>query len=220
MNNRVIIPVGFALLFNILLFSALPLLVQRGFNKSGLETIIPVNIIQLKRPSSPPPEKKKEELQEKKKLEEVIPKVRLKLQKRVIPQRPEIETPQLTFEINPRLTVGMAVTPPPKGPAVFSPKESYLQGEVDQMPIPVFKMEPVYPYRARRLRVFGEVKVKFLVDERGHVGRVKILSSRPAGVFDKSVLKALPSWKFSPGKVRGNAVSTWVVTTIEFKMGG
>ena len=220
MNNRVIIPVGFALLFNILLFSALPLLVQRGFNKSGLETIIPVNIIQLKRPSSPPPEKKKEELQEKKKLEEVIPKVRLKLQKRVIPQRPEIETPQLTFEINPKLTVGMAVTPPPKGPAVFSPKESYLQGEVDQMPIPVFKMEPVYPYRARRLRVFGEVKVKFLVDERGHVGRVKILSSRPAGVFDKSVLKALPSWKFSPGKVRGNAVSTWVVTTIEFKMGG
>ncbi|MBE9570695.1 MAG: TonB family protein, partial [Proteobacteria bacterium] len=207
-------------LFNILLFSALPLLVQRGFNKSGLETIIPVNIIQLKRPSSPPPEKKKEELQEKKKLEEVIPNVRLKLQKRVIPQRPEIESPQLTFEINPKLTVGMAVTPPPKGPAVFSPKESYLQGEVDQMPIPVFRMEPVYPYRARRLRVFGEVKVKFLVDERGHVGRVKILSSRPAGVFDKSVLKALPSWKFSPGKVRGNAVSTWVVTTIEFKMGG
>ena len=220
MNNRVIIPVGLALLFNILLFSALPLLVQRGFNKSGLETIIPVNIIQLKRPSSPPPEKEKEELQEKKKLEEVIPKVKLKLQKRVIPQRPEIETPQLTFEINPRLTAGMAVSPPPRGPAVFSPKESYLQGEVDQMPIAVFKMEPIYPYRARRLRVFGEVKVKFLVDERGHVGRVKILSSRPAGIFDKSVLKALPSWKFSPGKVRGNAVSTWVVTTIEFKMGG
>jgi protein TonB len=218
LNNRVIIPVGFALLFNILLFLALPRLVQRDFNKNELKAIIPVNIIQFKKPSPPTPEEKKEEFQEKKKQEKVIPTVKLKLQKRVIPQRPEIETPQLTFEINPRLTVGMAVTPPPKGPAVFSPKESYLQGEVDQMPIPVFKMEPVYPYRARRLKVSGEVKVKFLVDERGHVGRVKILSSRPAGVFDKSVLKALPSWKFSPGKIRGNAVSTWVVTTIEFKM--
>ena len=122
MNNRIIIPVGFALLFNILLFGVLPLLVQRNFSKNELKTIIPVNIIQFKRPSPPPPEEEKKELPEKKKPEKVIPTVRLKLKKRVIPQRPEIETPQLTFEINPRLTVGMPVSPPPKEPAVFRPK--------------------------------------------------------------------------------------------------
>lgn len=220
MNIRIFMAPGLALLVNILLFALLPLFVQRGFNKSDLETIIPVNIIQFKRPKPPPPEEEKEELPEKKKPEKVIPTVKLKLQKKVIPQRPEIETPQLTFEINPRLTVGMPVSPPPKEHAIFRPKGSYIQGEVDQMPMPIYKMKPIYPYRARRLNINGSVEVKFLVDENGYVSNIKILKSRPAGIFDKSVLKALPSWKFSPGKVRGHAVSTWVVTTIEFKMEG
>ena len=218
MNNRVIIPVGIALLFNILLFGVLPLLVQRDFNKNELKAIIPVNVIRFKKPSPPTPEEKKEELPEKKKQEKVIPTVKLKLQKRVIPQRPEIETPQLTFEINPRLKVGIHVSPPPKEPAVFTPKGPYIQGEVDQMPMAIFKMKPIYPYRARRLNISGKVDVKFLVDENGYVSNIKILKSTPPGIFDDSVLKALPSWRFSPGKVRGHAVSTWVVTTIEFDM--
>jgi protein TonB len=218
LNTKVVIPVGSALLANVLLFAVLPLLVQRDFNKNEMKDIIPVNIIRFKKPSPPKPDEKKEELPEKKRPEKVIPTVRLKLKKRTIPQRPEIETPQLTFEINPRLTVGMSVSPPPKEPAVFRPKGSYAQGEVDQMPTPIFKMKPIYPYRARRLNVMGEVTVKFLVNEKGHVSKIKIVKSRPKGIFDESVLKTLPLWKFSPGKIRGHAVSTWVITTIEFKM--
>jgi len=195
----------------------LPLLVQRNFSKNELKTIIPVNIIQFKRPSPPPPEEEKKELPEKKKPEKVIPTVRLKLKKRVIPQRPEIETPQLTFEINPRLEAGMSVAQPS---ALFKFKDFYDQGEVDQMPLTIARMKPLYPYRARRLNITGKVDVKFLVDEEGYVSNINIIKSTPAGIFDESVLRALPSWRFSPGKVRGHAVSTWVVTIIEFKLKG
>ena len=33
-----------------------------------------------------------------------------------------------------------------------------------------------------------------------------------------SVLKMLPTWKFSPGKILGEPVSSWVVTTIRFEL--
>jgi protein TonB len=220
MNTKTFTAPALALLVNIFLFAILPLFAQRGFYKQDLETIIPVNILQHKRPSSPQPEEKKKEPPEQEKTEKVIPTIKLSAQKSISPQRLEVEIPKLTFEINPKLAVGIPVSPPPSESVVFSPKDSYHQGEVDQVPMPIFKTKPFYPYRARRLNVSGEVEVKFLVDEKGNVSKAQILKSGPEGIFDESVLKAIPSWRFSPGKVGGHAVSTWVVMTIEFKMEG
>jgi len=56
------------------------------------------------------------------------------------------------------------------------------------------------------------------VDAAGRVSRVTILESNPPGIFDESVLKALPSWKFTPGELGGKAVNTWVSTVIEFDL--
>jgi protein TonB len=120
--------------------------------------------------------------------------------------------PKLSFEINPGLTGGMPVAPPPVS------SHFYQMGEVDQMPLPAFKMKPFYPYRARRLNIEGAVEVKFLVDENGQVSRIEILQSNPPGMFDESVLKALPSWRFSPARLERKAVSCWVITTIQFEL--
>jgi len=46
-----------ALLVNIFLFALLPLFVQGELSKSDLETIIPVNLVQISPPKPPPPEK-------------------------------------------------------------------------------------------------------------------------------------------------------------------
>ena len=121
---------------------------------------------------------------------------------------------RLSFEINPKLTWGMPVAAPDTRGFYYG------QGDVDQMPIPIFKMKPFYPFRARRLNITGEVKVSFVVDEYGHVSQVKIIEAKPPGIFEDSVIKALPSWRFSPGKIGGQSVATLVVTTIEFNMGG
>lgn len=223
MNKRNFRPflqvMGFSLGINALLFSLLPSFGQKAAKRKYLETPIPVNVIQFRRPKPPPPVENRQK-PEKKMPKKMIPTVNLRFSKRMISQRPrpELDMPRLGFRINPRLKIGMPVSPPPQEPPAFKAKESYLQGEVDQIPIPIVKMKPLYPYRARRLNISGAVKVKFLVDENGHVNKIKILKSTPSGVFDKSVLDALALWKFSPGRVRGHPVSTWVVTTIEFKM--
>ena len=211
MNSRVFIAMGLALLINIFLFALLPNFVKSDLSKSDLETIVPVHLVQI-RPQKPLPEKE-EKLPEKKPPEKVIPTVRLQHK---VPERQEIkmEMPRLSFEINPKLAGGIPVAPP----TTF--KDFYNQGEVDQMPMAIFKMKPIYPYRARRLNITGKVEVKFLVDETGYVSNITILKSTPPGIFDDSVFKALPSWKFSPGEVRGHAVSTWVITTIQFDMEG
>jgi protein TonB len=204
-----LIAIGLALLINIFLFALLPNFVKSDLSKSDLETLIPVHLVQI-RPQKPLPEKE-EKLPEKKPPEKVIPTVRLQHK---VPKRQEIkmEMPRLSFEINPKLAGGMPVAPP----AEF--KNFYDQGEVDQMPMAIFKMKPIYPYRARRLNITGKVDVKFLVDENGYVSNIKILKSTPPGIFGESVLKALASWRFSPGELDGRTVSTWVVTTIEFDM--
>ena len=208
---RNFVTIGLALLINIFLFAILPLFVQSEFNKSDLETIVPVHLVQV-RPQKPLPEKE-EKLPEKKPPEKIIPTVRLQHK---VPKKQEIkmEMPRLSFEINPKLAGGMPVA----APTTF--KDFYNQGEVDRMPMAFFKMKPIYPYRARRLNITGKVEVKFLVDETGYVSNITILKSTPPGIFDDSVFNALPSWKFSPGEVRGHAVSTWVITTIQFDMEG
>jgi len=211
---------GFSVVINTLLFSLLPSFGQRVATRQDLETVIPVNVIRFKRPEPPPPVEDRKEPVRNEKPEKMIPTVNLRLSKKAIPQKlpRELDMPQLSFRINPKLKVGIPVSPPPKEPAIFAPKGPYIQGEVDQIPMPIFKVKPIYPYRARRLNISGKVDVKFLVDENGYVSNIKILKSTPPGIFDDSVLKALPSWRFSPGKVRGHAVSTWVVTTIQFDM--
>ncbi len=221
--NRIYIASGIALLVNIFLFTLLPNFVKSKSSKSDLETIIPVNLVQIRHQAHPP---EKEEHPKNKPLPKVTPKVipKVAIKHKVSRMREtEMEMPRLSFEINPKLAGGISVAQPAKNPVIIPKqnfKDFYAQGEVDQMPMTIFKMKPVYPYRAKWLHINGKVDVKFLVNKNGYVSDIKILKSTPPGIFDDSVLNALPSWKFSPGKVHGHAVSTWIVTTIEFKLEG
>lgn len=93
--------------------------------------------------------------------------------------------------------------------------ESY---ELDQPPQPVVKVPPIYPYRAREQGVTGVVQVKLLVRSDGSIGQVLILAARPEGVFEEAVRKAVPQWKFEPGKVEGEPVTAWVITALRFEL--
>jgi len=199
---------GISILINLFLFALLPLFGERNGGKSDLKTIIPVNLVQLRRPKPPPPPEEKEPPEEKP--PEPIPKMRWQ---HTIPKRKlKLKLPELAFEINPKLSQGIPVAPPPDITRPYEP------GEVDQTPFPILRMKPIYPYYARKLNIEGYVEVKFLVDEGGRVSNITITDSNPPGIFDESVLNALPSWRFSPGKIAGKPVCTWVVTTIQFKI--
>ncbi len=207
--NGVAPAVSMALLINVCLFALLPLLLDRNSVERAYEEITSVNFIRIRPEMEEPREEKPPERE--KPPPEVLPKLSQQVPK---PRQLKLEMPDLSFEINPKLDMGMAVAPPEPEPVM----DFFDQGEVDQLPMTVFRMKPLYPFRAKRLGIEGSVSVKFLVDAAGRVSRVTILESNPPGIFDESVLKALPSWKFTPGELGGKTVNTWVSTVIEFDL--
>jgi len=159
-----------------------------------------VSLIKLKDTAPPPPEVEKEiiEPEEKPKLDFM----------------PQLAAPSMSgpdpLDIQISLDPSLFATGPTRGDFVFN------SDDLDQPPRQIFRTEPVYPYRARQRGREGEVKVKLLVRADGTVASVTILEATPKGIFDAAVKKAVPSWRFSPGKIDGRAVPSWVVTNVVF----
>jgi protein TonB len=149
-----------------------------------------------------------------------------------------LKMPEIQLEINPRLVTGLDIPAPPEekhipvkvsGPPSTKPaqavetasvKTEFDSSEVDRAPVVIQKMEPAYPRRAKRRNITGQVTVKFLVTQNGDVSKLSILDAEPKGVFENSVMNALPHWRFEPGYYKGKPVRTWVVIPILFNLKG
>lgn len=121
-----------------------------------------------------------------------------------------LKIPALELALNPHLTLGPAIAPP--GPGRFQ------MGEVDSLPLVTARIPPIYPYSAKRRGIEGRVDIRFLVDTQGRVRHLEVTASRPKGVFDDAVRRAVVRWRFRPGVKDGRPVETWVTTTIRFKL--
>ena len=197
---------AFAILVNGLLFFLLPLLPQKGASFSDMTEPVAVNLVRVLEEEPPQPEEEPPppEMEKPQEIPEFFTPDLLRPDVKPL----EMDPVPFRIELNPRMLSGPQV----------ALKRFYEVGELDHPPRPLVKMTPVYPYKAKRLEIEGYVKVKFLVDEEGTVSRVSVLDASPKGVFEDSVLQTLPSWKFSPGKIMGEPVSSWVVTTIRFEL--
>lgn len=91
------------------------------------------------------------------------------------------------------------------------------QNSVDS--IPVLRSSPMtYPSRAKQREIEGSVTVAIHVGSDGRVMKMKILDSTPAGVFDETVMNAVPNWIFTPAKYQGQNVAVWVELPIPFRL--
>ncbi len=59
-------------------------------------------------------------------------------------------------------------------------------------------MAPVYPRRARRLRLSGSVELRFSIFPDGTTGAIEIIDADPGDVFVGSAEKAVQQWQFAP----------------------
>jgi TonB family protein len=76
---------------------------------------------------------------------------------------------------------------------------------------------PVYPFAMLRFGLTGEVKVDFVVDERGQVQNATIVSSNNPE-FDTAALEAVRDWKFEPGTRDGHPVTTHMQVPVIFTL--
>jgi TonB family protein len=77
---------------------------------------------------------------------------------------------------------------------------------------------PRYPVEALVKHLGGKVVLQLRVGADGSVKDVKIVSSKPAGVFDQAAMEAASKWRFNPAKdAHGNNMESWVQAPVTFE---
>jgi len=80
---------------------------------------------------------------------------------------------------------------------------------------------PVYPLRALLQNIEGYVVVEFTIKSDGSVGEIIIIESVPKNIFDRSVIKAVKKFRYSPKIVQGKAIAvSGIRNRFEFKLDG
>ncbi|MGE0083922.1 MAG: TonB family protein [Desulfococcaceae bacterium] len=223
-----------ALGLNIVLFALMPHLQHPVREKPDFEQIVSaINVIRIRQPESPV----KRETEKPPEPPEPMPRTQ---QPR---PRPSIRQPvqtklALPFAINPRLPAGpdtLVLPPPVVPPMIFDtsdanapvaeesfpvsvPDQTFSEGDLDSPLTVLARVPPIYPMTAKRRGIEGWVRVRFVVSKDGSVGSIKVVESKPSGIFDQSVVRCVSGWRFQPGKVGGSAVSTRVETTVRFEL--
>jgi protein TonB len=162
-------------------------------------------------PVTRPQEKKPKPVAEKKRL---VPE-----QKKAAPVKKEQPPPmrQESVKAEPRQQTAAPVRPAPQQKSAPEPAV-YEQAMLDTVPAAIHKQKPAYPRRAKRMNITGFVRIRFLVNSLGVVEDIEIIQADPAGIFEKTVRKAVQNWRFAPGIINGRKVATWMTTTINFKL--
>ena len=89
---------------------------------------------------------------------------------------------------------------------------------VDDAPTPARQEAIQFPANLRKRGQEGYVLLSMLIDKTGNIERVKVLESKPPGVFDQAAIEGVQQWSFNPGQYKGEPVKTWVRQKISFKL--
>ncbi len=80
-------------------------------------------------------------------------------------------------------------------------------GGGDRDIVPLVRVDPEYPPRARQQGIEGYVDVLFTISPVGTVQDAEVVRSKPSLVFDRVALRAIRKWKYNPKIDNGIAVA-------------
>lgn len=207
--TRVLASTAAALVFSLLLLFALRAAISPS--REGLRPdaeLRVVDFVRLKRDS---------ELQQKQR-----PKPR-RPEPRKPPPRPRVDlpkpqlakppaAPQARFRPSPALD--LSATSALSDAVVDSAAEQPVSADI----LPLVRVEPVYPRRAKRRKKEGRVVLSFTITPVGSVSNVRVTEANPPDLFERAARRALLKWKFKPKIVDGEAVSQQHSVAIDFRL--
>jgi len=137
-------------------------------------------------------------------------------------QKPEQQPPppdmNIAKAINPSGAVGNIV--PMLDTAVELEQATNLSGGgMDRAPVPLVRVDPEYPPRAKQQGIKGFVQVEFTITPVGTVSDAIILKSKPPYVFDRAALEAVRRWRYNPQVIDGKPAAL-PGQTVQFTFGG
>ena len=96
-------------------------------------------------------------------------------------------------------------------------KDLFDIANLDQVPAPKYRGQPIYPFEMRRAGVSGEVLVAFIVTSNGDVVEATAIKSTQRE-FEAAAVQAVSKWKFRPGRKSGRPVNTKMSVPIVFNL--
>lgn len=100
--------------------------------------------------------------------------------------------------------------PPPERPAFVRP------GGRIREPRKIVDVPPVYPQMAITARKEGVVILEALIDENGHVSRVKVVRSEP--LLDEAAVQAVRRWRYTPTLLNDVPVPVLMTVKVQFSL--
>ncbi len=87
--------------------------------------------------------------------------------------------------------------------------------------VPLVRVDPEYPIKAKQRRIEGWVDLEFTISPAGTVQDARVLRSNPPAIFDQSALRAVRRWRYNPKIEDGVAVSRQgIKVRLRFELGG
>jgi protein TonB len=203
-----------SVVINLVLFMLLPFLIQAQNSALNKFDSTAVTMVRVAPPPPPPPPQHQVPPQQ--------PPQPVVKHQQIASLRPKIAQPQLklNLELRPELSnLAGDVVLPDVQLAQLEPVPAIFDSAALDRPLTPLAQSPfIYPMRAKRLGLEGWVRIKLLISKQGTVEQVQILAAEPPDVFEQTVERGVRLWRFSPGTVDGEAVRSWVVTTVRFEL--
>jgi protein TonB len=94
-----------------------------------------------------------------------------------------------------------------------------MGGGADRDAVPLVRINPEYPMRARQRGIEGWVTIQFTISKTGTVTNPVVVASQPRKIFNRAALQAIGRWKYNPKIKDGVAVERpGQKVTLEFAM--
>jgi protein TonB len=110
---------------------------------------------------------------------------------------------------------GTTAVPAPVAPVV-RPKGPVRVGGRVKEPRLISRIDPVYPPLARQTHMTGTVIIDAIIDERGDVIEMKVVSGPP--LLIQAALDAVRRWKYEPTYLNDQPVPVQLNVTVTFKL--
>lgn len=123
---------------------------------------------------------------------DITPQRKVKVEKPIQP-KVEPKMPKSNVDVDPSSTRYTIVAP-----TVNPGSIDVDNGAYSATAIPVLKIAPRYPERARHRGVEGFVDLMFDIGPTGKTENIRILSAEPQGLFERASVLALKKWKYKP----------------------
>lgn len=107
-------------------------------------------------------------------------------------------------------------TLPPLAPAPARATQPVRVSDGIRAPQKIHDVAPRYPVLAQRARVAGTVILEAVIDERGHVSRVRVLRSVP--LLDEAAVEAVRGWRYTPTLLSGVPVPVLMTVSVHFTL--